>query len=242
MTLVSPSGRRIGRDSTDWDVSHTVSGTHETYVVKVPEPGEWRVELYGADVPSSGEPVVFGASQVPFENALPSVTGTASAASGRAPHTVTFTANATDPDGSVADILWRFGDGTTARGATVRNTYRNPGSYTPTVTAIDEAGEPATANLAAVTVTGRRPVARFRVKVRGRRVKVNASPSSDPDGKIVRYGWDFNGDGKIDRQTRRPRARFKYRKRGRYTVTLGVQAKSGEQDAVRRKVSIRRRG
>lgn len=58
-------------------------------------------------------------------------------------HEVTLDAGASsDPDGSVVEYAWDFGDGQTATGAqqVVRHTYAQPGSYTVTLTVTDDEG------------------------------------------------------------------------------------------------------
>ncbi len=59
MTLTSPSGRVINRASTAPDAVHDVGPTFETYTIMDPEPGNWEISLYGADVPPEGEDVTF---------------------------------------------------------------------------------------------------------------------------------------------------------------------------------------
>ena len=59
MSLVSPQGRIIDRDTSADDVFHVVGPTFETYEVFDPEGGIWTVLLYGADVELLGEPYVF---------------------------------------------------------------------------------------------------------------------------------------------------------------------------------------
>ena len=54
-TLTSPSGRVIQRDTQSSDVEHTLTPTSETYLIVDPEPGEWFIESYGADVPYGSE-------------------------------------------------------------------------------------------------------------------------------------------------------------------------------------------
>jgi hypothetical protein len=67
MSLVSPSGRTIDRSTTAPDVSHDKGAAFEVYSVTNPEPGNWQVSLFGADVPVGGEDAVFGFSTVPAE-------------------------------------------------------------------------------------------------------------------------------------------------------------------------------
>lgn len=45
-----------------------------------------------------------------------------------------------DPDGEIAEYLWDFGDGGTARGETVAHVYQKPGQYTVCLTVVDDEG------------------------------------------------------------------------------------------------------
>lgn len=65
MSLRTPSGRVIDRATAAPDVLHEVGATYEVYTILAPEPGQWVVTLFGADVDPAGEPVTFGQSGVP---------------------------------------------------------------------------------------------------------------------------------------------------------------------------------
>ncbi len=65
MSLVSPSGEVINRNTTDAKVQHTLGSTFEIYEVSLPEPGKWTVNFYGADVAADGEQLNFYFSQLP---------------------------------------------------------------------------------------------------------------------------------------------------------------------------------
>ena len=61
--------------------------------------------------------------------------------SGPAPQAIGFDATAShDPDGSIAEWSWDFGDGTQGSGVGTSHRYTAPGRYFPTLTAIDDAG------------------------------------------------------------------------------------------------------
>jgi PKD repeat protein len=45
-----------------------------------------------------------------------------------------------DPDGYIVDYIWDFGDGNSANGVTALHTYTAPGSYTVTLTVVDNDG------------------------------------------------------------------------------------------------------
>ncbi len=51
-------------------------------------------------------------------------------------------------------------------------------------------------------------------------VAFDASGSSDPDGRVVSYDWDFDGDGLFDLSTDEPRATYTYTTSGMKSVTL----------------------
>jgi hypothetical protein len=57
MTLISPSGRIIDRNTNDLDINHVLGPTFESYSILGPEPGSWTGSLFGADVPAEGEEV-----------------------------------------------------------------------------------------------------------------------------------------------------------------------------------------
>jgi hypothetical protein len=68
MSLTSPTGRVIDRDTNSADVLHEAASTSETYTIVRPEPGTWSVNLYGADVKPAGEQVDLQVKQVPLSD------------------------------------------------------------------------------------------------------------------------------------------------------------------------------
>ncbi len=105
--------------------------------------------------------------------------------------------NSSDPDGSIVSYTWDFGDGAGATGATAAHLYAADGSYTVTLTVTDDAGAMAsvsqTVNVAAA-VTNQAPAAVFTFTCTDLACNFDGTNSSDPDGSIVSYAWDF-GDG-----------------------------------------------
>lgn len=67
MKLISPSGRIIDRNTVAPDVIHDFGANFEIYTILSPEPGDWEVSLFGADVPPEGEEVVFGFTNIPSD-------------------------------------------------------------------------------------------------------------------------------------------------------------------------------
>jgi PKD repeat protein len=118
---------------------------------------------------------------------------------------VAFTAGATDPDGDPVAVDWDFGDGSTGSGTSVEHAYAAPGTETVTMT-LSANGDSVTVSHAlrvnappvahfTFAALDRLPGEPFDVPMLGAQVAFDASSSSDPDGSIVSYSWDFNGDG-----------------------------------------------
>jgi len=80
-------------------------------------------------------------------NNPPAVSISASPTSGTSPLFVSFSSTATDSDGYITNYYWNFGDGGTSTGATPTRTYQSTGSYTATLTVVDNAGATATASV-----------------------------------------------------------------------------------------------
>lgn len=70
---------------------------------------------------------------------------------------VTFTASATDSDGTISTITWDFGDGQTGTGSSVTHTYASAGTYGIVNTATDDDGDTGTNAGQACTVTTTEP-------------------------------------------------------------------------------------
>ena len=137
LSLTSPSGRVIDRDTVAADVTHEVGPTFESYHVTSPEHGIWTAKLYGAQVAPEGEETRLDIYQAPAPNAAPTArieqtfAGRTVAADG---------STSTDADGSIVKYLWEFGDGTTAEGLKPMHTYTQAGTYLVTLAVQDDRG------------------------------------------------------------------------------------------------------
>jgi hypothetical protein len=138
MTLTSPSGRVISRTTEADDVFHRNGPRQELYVVQDPEPGEWTVELLGADVDPGGERTSLSVYQTPAANADPLARIALSRL--RKDEIRVDASGSTDAEGSVVEYLWDFDDGTFATGPRVDHTYEKPGAYRVTLVVQDEGG------------------------------------------------------------------------------------------------------
>ena len=69
-------------------------------------------------------------------------------------------------------------------------------------------------------------------------VTFDATCSSDEDGEIVKYAWDFDGDGEVDLETENPIVEVPAGVPGDYNVILTVTDDSGLQDQAQDTVTV----
>ncbi len=164
---------------------------------------------------------------------------------GTAPLTVNFDASAsTDPDGSITKYEWDFdGDsiydqdsGTTA---TVAHLYPGAGDFNVTVRVTDDLGATDTASvlISIGASTNQAPVALFQPDYffadAQLDVQIDASDSSDPDGSIVKYEWDWDNNGSFEEDAgASPTTNHSFPAPGTYPVTLRVTDDGGDSDTV----------
>jgi len=140
----------------------------------------------------------------------------------------TFSArvNGAEPDG--ARLTWDLGDGTTAQGAQIEHVFAEPGERLIRLTAaFDDTGTPCSDIETALRVTVNAapiaaPGADMAVAV-GEEVLFDASASSDPDGVLTAYAWDFR-DGT---RATGVQARHRFAEPGTYDVRLAVTDDAG---------------
>lgn len=109
-------------------------------------------------------------------------------------NTCSFDASAsTDGDGTIVAYGWDFGDGSPmATGVTATHMYTTGGPKTVTLGVTDDLGG---FNQASRTVhINLAPTANFTVTCVRTACSFDGTSSTDPDGTIIAYGWDF-GDG-----------------------------------------------
>ncbi len=140
-------------------------------------------------------------------------------------------ATSSDPDGSVLDYLWDFGDGHTSSGATPDHVYARPGMYPVTLKVTDDSGTPLNESIDRLTVVvNERPMADAgpdQIAAPGEAVRFLAFDSFDPDGEVVEFLWDFadgsNGSGQSVAHT--------FARPGIYPVRLKVLDDTGDPNA-----------
>lgn len=136
-----------------------------------------------------------------------------------------FIDESSDNDGEVVAWTWRFGDGAFAEGQTASHTYDKGGEFIVGLAVTDDQGATAT-QTQPIRIANRFPVARFVVTPElpneGQEVLFEASGSTDQDGNVVRYEWDFDGDDLVDLSTEQVEAVHAFPEEGAHTVSLRV--------------------
>ncbi len=125
-----------------------------------------------------------------------------------------------DPDGHIAGYLWRFGDGAEEGGATPNHRYTAIGTFTVTLWVNDDGGAWRAQQQTVVisSVSNAPPVASFTADCAGLTCNFSGLLSTDSDGQITRYAWNF-GDGTMGDGTP---VGHTYAAPGTYAVTLSV--------------------
>ena len=135
-------------------------------------------------------------------------------------------AGSVDPDGEIVSYMWEFGDGAMAEGPEVQYAWTSPGVKTVTLTVTDNSGTPSATQqtmmnveVSAAPVADAGPDQALTASV----VRFDGGGSSDPDGIISSYRWEFGDGTTASGRT----VRHAYRAPGLYEVTLIVRDDSG---------------
>lgn len=136
---------------------------------------------------------------------------------------VTFSgAASTDADGDTLTYSWNFGDSGTATGVAPTHTYASTGTFTVTLTVTDGFGGSNTATTTAnIAAANRNPVANAGgpyTGTTGQAVQFNGTASTDPDGDLLTFAWDF-GDSTVGAGATTSHT---YSAAGTYTIGLTV--------------------
>ena len=142
-------------------------------------------------------------------------------------------ASSDDPDGNIAGYHWSFGDGSSGSGSLVERNFESDGAFDVTLTVTDNRGE-SDAITDSVAVSNASPVADFTVSCTGLSCSFNASTSSDSDGQVASYAWDFgDGTGDIGRSLTHD-----YAAEGTAEVTLVVNDNRGATDQTSQQIAV----
>ena len=144
--------------------------------------------------------------------------------------------SSSDPDGSITNYDWNFGDGATASGATASHTYAADGTYTLTLTVTDD-GSATDTDSQNVTVNdstvNNPPTASFTFSCTD--LACDFTDTSTDDGIVSAWSWDF-GDGAPVSTAQNPG--HTYAIAGTYAVNLTVTDDDGATDSDTQNVSV----
>jgi len=167
-----------------------------------------------------------------YVNAAPAAQFTVSAFAPDEMQEVQFVDCSYDDDGTIQSWQWDFGDGKTSIQTAPAHAFRCAGRYTVRLTVVDNQEASAVAS-ATIDVTNLPPAARLETGCVDQQTGVtftfDASASSDPspEGSIVRYEWDLDGDGVFDRETTAASASQSYEDDGARSVSVRVTDNAG---------------
>lgn len=153
--------------------------------------------------------------------------------------TISFEDRSSDPDGEIVAWSWDFGDGSSSSEQNPRHRYADDGIYLVKLTVWDNEGA-AGIREQEIIVRNVEPVPSFTFSPErpgaGQQVVFDASGSTDPDGEIVRYEWDLDGDGSFEAEGKL--VKKVYERAGTYRVALRVTDDNGAVAVLIREVTV----
>ena len=145
-----------------------------------------------------------------------------------------FTDTSTDTDGAITNWAWDFGDGNVSSAQNPNHSYAAGGSYTVSLTVTDDEGETdQVSSLVTVTAPNQPPTAAFNQSC----VVLDCDftdTSSDSDGSVVAWAWDFGDSGVSTAQN----PSHSYTSDGSYTVELTVTDNEGATGVTSKLVTV----
>jgi PKD repeat protein len=217
--------------SYDWDFGDSTSATEVSPVHIYTQNDTYTVTLIVTDNDGVTDTVTTTAT---ISDTEPVADFTATPTAGPEPLTVTFTETSTSYDGITA-WEWDFNNDSTVD-STVQNpthTYTGDGAYSVTLKVFETDGNnnvETKVDYITVTDVNQAPVAEPSgpyTGAEGTEVAFDGSASSDPDGSIVSYDWDF-GDSTSATEVSPVHT---YVQDGTYTINLTVTDNDGATDS-----------
>ena len=219
----------------EWDfgTGSGVTGSSVTHTYSSPGSYEATLTVTDNDGYSDEDKVQIEVEAKPEPNQPPNASFSANPTNGTVPLQVNFNAsNSSDPDGNIRNYSWDFGDGTTGSGKTATHTFNSAGNYTVElkITDNDNATDTTTRTVSVNEQSNQAPTASFNANPTSGTVPLqvdfDASASSDPDGSIVSYSWDYD-TGATDSGISNS---YTFNSADTYTVELRVRDDDGATD------------
>lgn len=205
--------------SYNWNLGNGVTNTNKQFVYSYSTAGSYTVTLTVTDDKQGSSTIsqIISVVQAPINNP-PTARFVISGQNGL---TVNVDGSSSTDDGSIVLYTWNFGDGNIKSSTSPAsfNTYVNAGTYTITLTVKDNGNLVQSTSLS-VTVQkpNSPPKPSFTFKLNGLTVSFDASSSTDSDGNIINYLWNY-GDGSSGNGQM---SSHQYNTAGNYPVSLTV--------------------
>ncbi len=156
--------------------------------------------------------------------------------------TCTFdSSGSNDPDGTIVDRAWDFGDGAEVehQDEIAIHSFPSAGTYTVSIVGTDELGASSVPATRQVTVTGppnQPPQMQLAISCVGRTCTFDTASATDPDGSIVSRSWQF-GDG-ATQAGGAATVQHTFAADGAYTVRVVGTDDRGAVDVITRTVAV----
>ncbi|MEM6763859.1 MAG: PKD domain-containing protein [Bacteroidota bacterium] len=191
---VDPDGVVV---SHTWDFGDGGTATGEIVEYTYTSFGTFDVQLIAVDDAGSADTAVVSVTV----NGKPTSAFTLNPTSGQAPLQVSVDGSTSaDADGTIVSYAWDFGDGETATGVSASNLFDEEGTFIVSLIVSDNLGatDTSTTTITISAAPNIAPTAAFSVTpdtgAAPITITFNATSSTDSDGTVASYDWDF-GDG-----------------------------------------------
>lgn len=205
------------------------------------EPGDYTVEVVTKDDDGATANASQTVSVQPAENVPPTANFTYSPPEPTPGETVTFEAQADDPDGDVVDYEWTIDGEVVGNGLSIGYGFQEPGDHLVELTVTDDDGASAIVEriVTVVEPENQPPV-----------VSIAYSPTdpstdepvtfgadaADEDGEVVRYEWSV--DGELIVSSSDSEFGYEFEEPGEYHVEVVVTDDDGAQASAERTVTV----
>jgi PKD repeat protein len=163
--------------------------------------------------------------------------------SGKAPLTIYLNYKHNSENVKIISNEWKLGDGTTSKEKKFYHTYDQIGSYTITLTLLDENGLIKTNSTEIYVEENIPPKAKIKADKTSGRVPLKiefTGNAFDKDGKITSYQWDFGDKSIIQNTTSNQQNKsYNYIRAGTYIVNFTVTDDNGAKDTKMIKIEVK---
>lgn len=153
----------------------------------------------------------------------------------------TFDGTLSYPQASITSYEWTFGDGTTATGILQKHIFEKKGTFRVYLKVSNSDGASNSSYVDVPVVSLGTPVAVLEASpdtgLAPLDVLLDGSSSNDSNGSIVKYEWDYDGDGIYDWESTTSTVQHEYNVSGTYTPALKITDDEGLSDTD--KVTVR---